>query len=65
MQAHLNLSSRLNRLKWPLLSRGFAITGKNLEGKREMEWNVEWKDGLEKWKERHRKREMINKDEIL
>lgn len=41
----------------------FSVAGKDLEMEREMEGNLEWKDRVEKWKERQDKKGLINKDE--
>lgn len=39
-----------------------VVAGKDLEGDREMESNLEWKDRVDKWKAMQEKKGLINKD---
>ena len=40
-----------------------VVAGKDLDGDRELEGNLEWKDRVEKWKAKQEKRGLISKDD--
>lgn len=40
-----------------------AVAGKDLEGEKDAESNVEWKERVEKWKARQEKRGLVSKED--